>query len=125
MSTRPISSCQLKNGLSLLCLDQSKKIAPDCWHICVTVKINIPVVKKWFTNNPLDEERFQQIRGALGQEVLFEQKKERPFIRAAEKKQLVIDMCASAVEMGMKYCSKEAFAARYILKVFAEQQGRR
>ena len=122
MSTSPISSFQLKNGLSLLCLDHSKKIADDLWYICVWVRMIIPVDKKWFGNYPVNEKKFQQISSALGKEIIFKQKKERHFVSGDQKEQIIKEICDSAVELGMKYFTHDDFAAKYILKVFTNQQ---
>jgi hypothetical protein len=122
MKTRPLLSCELKNGLTLLCIDQSKKIAVDRWYICVFVQISIPVEKKWFFNHRIDEETFQNISGALGESIIFKQKKERNFVSEALKEPIIKEICDSASEMGIKYFSRDDFPARYILKVFADQQ---
>ena len=124
MSPHPILSYQLKNGLSLQCLDQSKKIAADRWHVCIWVQMSIPVERKWFVNTPVDEATFQQIGSVLGQEVTLKLKKERHFIADDHKEQIVKEICDSAVEMGKQYFTHEDFAAKYILKVFADQQRR-
>lgn len=122
MSTRPLLSCSLKNGLTLLGWDQSKQIGADRWYVCVVVEITIPVEKKWFDKIPVDEEKFKQIRCDLGESVVFQQKKERRFISDDQKELLVKEICDSAEETGMKYFGRDDFAAKYILKVFDEQQ---
>jgi hypothetical protein len=122
MLNSPPSSFSLKNGLTLLCADQSKKIAADRWHVCVKIDITIPVEKKWFDNNPLDDEQFRQIKCALGEAVVFQQKKERHFISDSNKPQIVKDIWDNAVDVGIKYLSRDDFASKYILKVFADQQ---
>lgn len=124
MSIPPISSCELKNGLTLLCLDQSKKIAGDRWYICVTIHIDIPVDKVWFTNQLVDDKKFQQISRTLGKQVVFEQKKERNFVSADLKDQMVKDFSRRAEELAAQYFSHPDFAAKYILKVYADQQRR-
>ena len=121
MTTRPLLSCPLKNGLTLLCIDQSKQIAADRWYVCVIVQITIPVEKKWFTNHPVDQETFQNISRTLGKEIIFKQKKERNFISADAKGPVVRAVCERAEEIGKKYMVKDDFAAKYILKVFADQ----
>ena len=125
MSPHPLFSCQLKNGLTLLCWDQSKKIAADRWYVCVMVKITIPVEKKWFGNHPVDEKKFGEIRSDLGDAVVFQQKKERHFISDDKKDQIVKEICNTTEETGMKYLGHDDFAAKYILKVFDERQHRR
>lgn len=125
MSTCTILSRELDNGLNLLCLDQSKKIAVDRWYVCVWVQITIPVDEKWFVMHPLDTQTFQQIRKALGQEVIFKQKKERNFVSDDQKMQIINQICDRAVEMGSKYLGRDDFAAKYILKVFSDYQKHR
>ena len=125
MSAQPLSSCELKNGLSLYCLDQSRKIAADRWYVCVGVEIAIPVKKKWFQTNDMDEEKFQQIASVLGKEVIFSQKRERNFISDDVKSKVVGEICRNAIEMAKKDCSSDAFAAQYILKAFADRQHHR
>jgi len=125
MSNDPLFSCDLKNGLTLLCWDQSKKIAADRWTVCVMVEITIPVEKKWFGNHPVDEENFRKLRCDLGESVVFQQKKERQFVSVAKKDQRVKELCDNAEETGIKYLGRDDFAAKYILKVHADQQRRR
>lgn len=124
MSTHPLLSCKLKTGLTLLGWDQSKKTTADRWTVCVMVEMTIPVESKWFVNKPVDDEKFRRIRSELGESVVFQQKRERRFIRADQKDQLVKEMSDSVVETGLKYLGHDDFAAKYILKVFADQQRR-
>lgn len=119
MEIHPLLSCPLKNGLTLLCLDQSKKIAGDRWYVCVLVQITIPVEKRWFHNQPVEQETFQQISRELGKEVVFQQKKERNFVSDDVKGQIIKEICDNVADMGVKYFSHDDFAAKYILKVFA------
>lgn len=122
MSQPPILSYPLKNGLDLLCLDQSKKVAADRWYVCIWVQMIIPVNKKWFVNNPVDEDTFQQISRTLGKEVLFKLKKDRHFVSDDKKEAIVEEICDSAVEMGNQYFTRHDFPAKYILKTFADLQ---
>lgn len=122
MSICPISVHHFDNGLSLECLDGSKKIAADRWYVCVWFRMNIPVEERWFDNHPLDADKFQQIRRLLGEMVIFEQKKERNFIDDDQKDQIVKEICDSAMETVLKYLGHDDFAAKYILKRFADQQ---
>jgi hypothetical protein len=125
MSTHPLLSVNLKNGLTLLGWDQLRKIDVDRWTVCVMVEMTIPVEIKGFVNHPMDDEKFRRISGDLGDSVVFKQKKERPFIRADQKEQRVKDICDSVEETGVQYIGHDDFAAKYILRVFADQQRRR
>lgn len=125
MSTHLLSSYALKNGLHLECLDQSKKIAADRWYVCVWVQIIIPVEKRWFVGHRVDAEKFQQLRHALGKAVIYKQKNERNFVSDDQKERIVQEICDRTAQTGMKYLSHDDFAAKYILKCFADRQNRR
>ena len=94
-------------------------------HVCVKINVTIPVEKKWFDNNPVDDEKFRQIKVALGEAVVFQKKIERHFISDGKKAQILKEIWDNAMDMGMKYLSRDDFAAKYILKVFGDHQGSR
>ena len=120
-----ISSHPLQNGLTLSFLDQSRKIAADRWYVCVVIRIDIPLERKWFDDRRLDEMQFQQIKSALGDEVVFEQKKERNFVSADQKDRIVEALCRGAVELAVPYFGHKDFAAKYILRTYNDRQCRR
>jgi hypothetical protein len=120
MSNPESLSCALKNGLSLDCIDQSRKIAADRWFISISIQIVIPVEKKWFPDGSIDDATFQKMVGVLGNEVVFKQKKERHFVSDDMKARIVGDICENAMQTGRQYCGSDVFPARYILKKFAE-----
>ena len=124
MSTTPIISHALQNGLTLKFIDESRKIAADRWYVRVWVTIDIPVDIKWFANGSLDDVPFDRIANALGEKVGFRQKKERNFVSDDEKDQVVQDICERSLETGRGYMGSDSFAAKFILKSFAERQQR-
>ena len=121
MSNPAPFSCELKNGLVLDCIDQSRKIAADRWLISISVQIAIPVEKRWFPEGSIDDERFQKMVRVLGNEVVFKQKKERHFVSDDVKDRIVGDICDAAMQLGRQYCGSDVFPAKYILKTFAER----
>jgi hypothetical protein len=121
MTTAPLASHELKNGLTMVLVDNSKKIAADRWYIHIRVEIRIPVQKKWFAKDPIDDGRYQEILDTLGEEVVFSQKKERNFISEEAKDQIVKDICDRALQTGLTYCARDTFAARTILKAFRDK----
>lgn len=121
MSISALSSNELKNGLVLNCIDQSRKIAADRWFVSILVQIAIPVQKKWFPDGAIDDATFQKMVRLLGNEVVFKQIKERNFVGDHEKDRIVRDICETAVETGRQYFSIDIFPAKYILKLFAER----
>jgi hypothetical protein len=58
----------------------------------------------------------------LGKEIVFKQKKERNFISADVKIQVMSRRFAKGRRNGKKIYGQDDFAAKYILKVFADQQ---
>jgi len=121
MTTVPLASHELKNGLTLEFLDKSKKIAADRWYIHIRVEIRIPVQKKWFAKDSIDDGQFRAILNALGEEVVFSQKKERNFVSEKVKDQIVEEICDQALRIGHTYCASDTFAARTILKSFRDK----
>ena len=124
MPATAISSHVLDNGLTLHFTDESRKIASDRWYIRVWVTLDIPVVKRWFADGSMDDERFARIAGVVGETVVFKQKKERNFISEEAKDQVIQDICRRTWETNRAYLGSEAFAAKFILKTYAERQQR-
>lgn len=124
MTTDLLARHELKNGLIMVFLDQSKKIAADRWYIHIRVEIRIPVQKKWFVKDPIDDGLYQEILDTLGQEVVFSQEKERNFVSEKIKDQIIEDIYNQALQTGQTYCASDTFAARTILKAFGEKRRR-
>ena len=116
-----ITTYRLTNGLDLNFLDQSRQIATDRWYVCVTVQINIPIEKKWFDHHPVNDLKFQDIHQLLGDMVLFEQKKERNFISADEKNNIIKIICDNTIQTATHYFGLDDFPAKYILKKYTEK----
>jgi hypothetical protein len=121
MSSESLMTFPLKNGLTLRCLDKCKKIAADRWYICIFVEIGVPVKEEWFKDSPLEAGMFERIKNKLGNEVVFRQKKERNFVGDDQKDQIVESICEGVVEMGERYLGNDSFAAKFILKEFANR----
>ncbi len=114
-------SCELQNGLSLSCIDQSKKIAADRWLISILVQIAIPIEKKWFMDGSIDDATFRKMVGVLGNEVVFNQIRERHFVGDDVKDRIVRDICETAMRTGRQYLGSDLFPAKYILQQFAQR----
>lgn len=125
MSGTPLSTHELRNGLSLVCIDRSRKIAADRWYVEIVARIEIPVDMKWFQHVPVDAGKFQDIRQVLGETLFFEQKTVRNFVSDAVKKAIVADICVRIAAVGNQYYSHPDFPSRYILKCFGEQMKNR
>jgi len=126
MSTGSLISTQrLDNGLDLRFLDQSRQIAKDRWYVCVMVQINIPIEKKWFDHQPVDDLKFQDIRHVLGDTILFEQKKDRNFVSATQKDDVIKEIYDTTIDTTKHYFGLHNFAAKYILKTYTEKMRHR
>ena len=121
MSNDPIASCLLKNDLTLVCTDQSKKMAADRWHIRVVVDISIPVDEKWFGKDSFDAVSFEQISSVLGPEITFRRIKERFFVSDEQRSRIVKEICDRVINTGLEYCGSSNFASKYILKAYHER----
>lgn len=122
MDTTAMEPVLLKNGLTLLFDDQSKKIAADRWYVCIWARINIPVDIKWFGTDGIEAAQFEPIARVLGHEVVFSQKKERNFVSTDQKSKIVQKLCESTKSMAIQYCSSNDFAAKTILKKFSQHR---
>ncbi len=116
-----LSTHRLDNGLDLVFLDQSRQIAADRWYVCITVQISIPVEKKWFRQGAVDDLKFQDMLHVLGNTVFFEQKKDRNFVSADEKDNLIKEICKNTLETTRHYFARDDFAAKTILKQYTEK----
>jgi len=121
MSSDPIASCLLENGLTLVCTDQSKKIAADRWHIRIVVDISIPVDEKWFGKDDFDAVSFEQMSYVLGPEITFRRIKERFFVSDEKRSSIVKEICDDVIKMGIEYLGSTKFASKYILKAYYER----
>lgn len=122
MSTdNAITTLGLDNGLDLRFIDQSKQIAEDRWYVCIMVRIDIPIQRKWFDDHPIDDLKFKDIQHVLGDSVVFEQKKDRNFVSADKKNNVVKEICDNTLQTATHYFGLDHFAAKYILKRYAEK----
>jgi hypothetical protein len=120
MSDNILTTLELENGLSMVCLDRCRKIAADRWFVEIVVRIDIPVEKKWFDPSVVDGAVFENIRQIVGDTVVFENTNERNFVSDDVKPGLVDDICARTVAMSRQYYSHPDFPSRYILKCYRE-----
>ncbi len=121
MEKKVIKKIDLKNGLTLNILDESKKIAADRYYVAVNIRIEVPVEKKWFKENEIDDQTLQQYRTLMGDVVLFEQKKERNFVEDSKKEDVVKSLCKSVTDHTVKYFNHKDFAKKLIIKKANDQ----
>lgn len=115
-----VTSYRLTNGLEVICCDHSTKMAADRWKISILVKIDIPVEKKWFTGQPIDDQDFSRMRQRLGDSVVFQQTYERYFVSDDDKEEIIHGICERAIATAKAYMSRDSFPVKLIRKRFAE-----
>ncbi len=125
MAERLVKTLNLKNGLYLELLDCSRKIAGDRWQIVLKIRIDMPV-KMLFSdeNNPVGV-NVDEIISSMGENVRFEQKRERNFIDSNQKDDILNNLIESFLFNSIDHVSNPDFPKRYILRQYKEQLKRR
>jgi hypothetical protein len=119
MEERLIETKTLANGLELSIYDASRKIAGDRWYVVLLARVVVPV-KERFLGQGAVPVSVDEARSALGDTVVFEQRRERNFIDETEK-QAVFDNLYQTFAAGTGvYIVHSDFPARFIKKRLAE-----
>ncbi len=114
----------LGNGLKLELVDRSKKIASDRFYLCILMRILIPIKMKWFNQVSLNTIEFNSLTNVLGNQVIFESKREKHFIEESLRKEytsLIVDNISILAD---KYFGHQKFPGRFILKCFSENKNK-
>lgn len=121
MNEKLIETIQLKNRMQLDIFDGSRKLVGDRWLIKLIARMKIPVSNVLFHNTSQSEETVDEIKNALGENVFFEQKRERIFIDDTEKATVFKELYDSFMASTFDYLSNDAFPEKYVLKKFRER----
>jgi hypothetical protein len=119
-SERLLSRHPLNNGLILEFWDYSRPIAGDRWFVLLEVRIAIPIRPD--TLPPELRDQADQVKEALGDEIIFSHKNERNFIAATEAPKILKEMQDRFLDMALGYFGHPDFAARFIRSTFSEKQ---
>jgi len=120
-----MKTMDLGNGLKLEIYDISRKLAGDRWYVGMVVRIDIPLNDLRSTDQLFSDYSVEQIRGALGETVRFQEKRERHYIDEREKDAMLLDMMDSFVKTTLSYLSHPDFPGKYVLKKFKANQKER
>jgi hypothetical protein len=120
MKEKLIKTMDLENGMQLNFYDASRKIAGDRWLISLVVRMEIPVTEVLIKVPGQSTESVNEIVNVLGENVLFEQKRERNFIDETKKTEMFKELYDSFVNSTFVYLSNEAFPRKYITKKYKE-----
>lgn len=121
METDIVDTIPLTSGLKLKIRDTSRKVAGDRWRVELVASIVVPVSQDWFTNTIVSPAPIDELKHAMGDCVEFEYKTTRNFIDEREKN-AVFDQLKAGLYEHRKYYEHPDFAARLIVKKYAEMQ---
>jgi hypothetical protein len=110
----------LNNGLTLEFWDYSRPLAGDRCYVLLEVRIAIPIEPD--TLPPELRGQVDQVKEALGEEIIFSQKVERNFIAALEVPTILQDRQDRFLAMAPRYFGHPDFAPRFIRGTFAKKQ---
>jgi hypothetical protein len=123
MNETLIQKLPLANGLTVGLFDASRKIAGDRWQVTLLARMEIPVDAVYL--NAPDLPNALEIKQVLGENVIFEVKKQRNFIGEPEKQQVFDNMKDTFINISLPYLSHPEFPKRHIARQFAEFKKRR
>ena len=84
-----IKSIKLENKLTIKLFDGSRKIAGDRWFVSLIARAEVPISMEFFKSGQKVEISIDEIRSALGEYIVFEQKFEKNFVDETEKAKII------------------------------------
>lgn len=88
----------LDNGLELRLYDTSRKVAGDRWRVGVVARIDMPVDDAQYFVDDKSLADFKSFKESFGEKVRFEQKRERNFIDAKHKDEVLQSLIDSFLQ---------------------------
>jgi hypothetical protein len=125
MKEKLIKTLDLENGLQLNVFDASRKLVGDRWLVSLIFRMDVPVTEALKKNGRQSTETIDEIKGVLGDSVLFEKKREKIFVDTAAKETVFKNLCDMFLNSSLDYLSKDIFPKRYILKTYKEEVKKR
>ena len=121
MEDNLIKTIDLENGLKLKLFDASRKLVGDRWLVSLIARIEMPINELLLKKDGAPLLNVDEIRKALGEKLLFEQKREKIFIDDKEKNEVMKGMQDLFLSSSLSYFSHPDFPQKYILKKFNEK----
>ena len=121
MEDNLIKTIDLENGLKLKLFDASRKLVGDRWLVSLIARIEMPINDLLLKKDGAPLLNVDEIRKALGEKLLFEQKREKIFIDDKEKDEVMKGMQDLFLSSSLSYFSHPDFPQKYILKKFNEK----
>jgi hypothetical protein len=117
MTEKLIKSENLENGIKLDIFDACRPLIGDRWQITLIARATVSV-KAAMSDDKEGEGDADAICKALGDEVVFEQKRERNFIDDAEKDALFQSLFDLFQESTRKYVAHPDFPRKLVAKEY-------
>lgn len=114
MKEKLLKSIPLKTGQLVNIYDESKNIAADRWQVNLTARVTFEI-DEIYSEDSSDLPPISEVKQALGHTIEFEVKKQRNFIGAAEKDQVVDDILDIFTKESIPYLSNPSFSRRFLL----------
>ena len=121
MEDNLIKTIDLENGLKLKLFDASRKLVGDRWLVSLIARIEMPINDLLLKKDVSPLLNVDEVRKALGEKLLFEQKREKIFIDDKEKDEVMKGMQDLFLSSSLSYFSHPDFPQKYILKKFNEK----
>ncbi|MDH3393781.1 MAG: hypothetical protein OEL66_07215 [Desulfobulbaceae bacterium] len=123
MNMQFISKKKLANGLTLSFYDCSKQLVTDRWFVKMRGEVKLPVGEAvWPENDVADPELLAMIRERLGDSVTLHLDRERNFVDAEEKDEVVSQLIVQIEENLVGYLSDPAFPQKLFVKQYDEMR---
>jgi hypothetical protein len=111
---------QLANGVVVRFHDESRRVAGDRWQVRVRYDAVVSVSETFWSLVRGEPELMEEIRAALGGEIVLTYVNERNFISAEEKEVLVAEIVSRARKNIFGYLADPGFPELYFKRCFKE-----
>lgn len=115
-----LEDVQLANGVVVRFFDESRRVAGDRWQVTVRYDAVVSVPETFWSLVSGEAELFEEIRAALGEEIVLTSVNERNFVAAEEKEALVGEIVMRARNNIFGYLADPGFPERYFKRCFNE-----
>ena len=116
-----IKKMVLDNHLTVILMDQSRKISEDAYRVAMAAQMDIPVEKSLLIDTTLAEVAFEKVVNKLGDQVRFEYRVERNFIMEKDKDTVLQNLVDTFTKNMIGYLSKESFPGKFIVKQYNDK----
>jgi len=110
----------LANGVVVRFYDESRRVAGDRWQVTVRYDSVVSVSETFWSLVSGESELIEEIRAALGEEIVLTNVNERNFISAEEKEAMVAEIVSRARKNIFGYLADPRFPERYFKRCFNE-----